>query len=49
MCEFGAMADDLNAMVDGLLACGVDTVALESTRVCGIPVCEVLCQGGMAP
>jgi len=25
--EFGAMTDDLNAMADWLLACGVDTVA----------------------
>jgi hypothetical protein len=29
--EFGAMTDDLNVMADWLLACGVDTVALEST------------------
>ena len=32
--EFGTMTDDLNAMADWLLACGVDTVALESTGVC---------------
>jgi hypothetical protein len=31
--EFGAMTDDLNAMADWLLSCGVDTVALESTGV----------------
>lgn len=31
--EFGAMTDDLNAMADWLLACGVVTVALESTGV----------------
>src|SRR5258707_6028083 len=31
--EFGTMTDDLNAMADWLLACGVDTVALESTGV----------------
>jgi transposase len=31
--EFGAMTDDLNALADWLLACGVDTVALESTGV----------------
>jgi hypothetical protein len=36
--EFGAMTDDLNAMADWLLACGVDTVALESTGVYWIPV-----------
>ena len=31
--EFGAMTDDLHAMADWLLSCGVDTVALESTGV----------------
>ena len=29
-------------MADLLIACGVDTVALESTGVYWIPVCEVL-------
>jgi transposase len=45
--EFGAMTDDLNAMADWLLACGVDTVALESTGVFWIPVYEVLEQRGL--
>ena len=27
--EFGAMTDDLNALAEWLLACGVDSVALE--------------------
>jgi transposase len=45
--EFGAMTDDLNAMADWLLACGVDTVALESTGVYWIPVYEVLEQHGL--
>ncbi len=45
--EFGAMTDDLNAMADWLLACGVDTVALESTGVYWIPVFEVLEQHGL--
>lgn len=45
--EFGAMTDDLNAMADWLLACGVDTVALESTGVYWIPVHEVLEQRGL--
>ena len=31
--EFGAMTADLNALADWLLACGVDTVAQESTGV----------------
>ena len=45
--EFGAMTDDLNAMADWLLACGVDTVALKSTGVYWIPVHEVLEQRGL--
>jgi transposase len=45
--EFGAMTDDLNEMADWLLACGVDTVALESTGVYWIPVYEVLEQRGL--
>ena len=45
--EFGAMTDDLNAMAKWLLACGVDTVALESTGVYWIPVFEVLEQHGL--
>ena len=46
--EFGPMTDDLNAMADWLLACGVDTVALESTGVYWIPVYEVLEQRGLS-
>ncbi len=46
--EFGAMTDDLNALADWLLACGVDTVALESTGVYWIPVYEVLEQRGLS-
>lgn len=45
--EFGAMTDDLNAMADWLIACGVDTVALESTGVYWIPAYEVLEQRGL--
>src|SRR6202049_1097725 len=45
--EFGAMTDDLNALADWLLACGVDTGALESTGVYWIPVFEVLEQRGL--
>ena len=30
--EFGAMTDDLNALANWLIQCGVDTVALESTE-----------------
>lgn len=45
--EFGAMTDDLSALADWLLACGVDTVALESTGVYWIPVYEMLEQRGL--
>src|SRR6202012_6008863 len=45
--EFGTMTDDLHEMADWLLACGVDTVALESTGVFWIPVYEVLEQRGL--
>jgi len=47
--EFGVMTDDLNAMADWLLACGVDTVVLESTGVYWIPVYELLEQRGLKP
>ena len=46
--EFGPMTDDLNAMADWLIACGVDTVALECTGVYWIPVYEVLEQRGLS-
>ena len=45
--EFGAMTDDLNAMADWLIECGVDTVALESTGVYWIALYEVLEQRGL--
>lgn len=45
--EFGSMTDDLHAVADWLLACGVDTVALESTGVYWIPIYEVLEQRGL--
>ena len=45
--EFGTMTDDLHAMADWRLACGVDTVALESTGVYWIPVYEVLERRGL--
>lgn len=45
--EFGAMTNDLHALADWLIACGVDTVALESTGVFWIPVYEILEQRGL--
>ena len=40
--EFQSFTEDLHAMADWLKACGVDTVAMESTGVYWIPVFEVL-------
>ena len=45
--ECGPMTDDLNALADWLIRCGVDTVALESTGVYWIPLYEVLEQRGL--
>lgn len=45
--EFGAMTDDLSALADWLLGCGVDVVALESTGVYWIPIYEVLERRGL--
>jgi transposase len=39
---FGPFTPDLHALADWLLACGVDTVAMESTGVYWIPLFEVL-------
>jgi transposase len=46
--EFGVMTADLHALADWLLACGIDTVGLESTGVYWIPVYEVLESRGLA-
>jgi transposase len=40
--EFPAFTVDLNALADWLKACGVDTVAMESTGVYWIPLFELL-------
>lgn len=45
--EFGVMTDDLHALANWLLACGVDAIALESTGVYWIPVYEVLESHGL--
>jgi transposase len=39
---FGTFTPDLHQLADWFVACGVDTVALESTGVFGIPVFELL-------
>jgi len=40
--EFTSFTDDLHRMADWLLACGVSTVAMESTGIYWIPVFEIL-------
>ena len=40
--EFSSFTDDLHLMADWLVACGVTTVAMESTGVYWIPVFELL-------
>ena len=40
--KFGTFTPDLEALADWLAACGVDTVAMESTGVYWIPVYEIL-------
>ena len=40
--EFASFTVDLNALADWLTACGVDTVAMESTGVYWIPLFELL-------
>lgn len=44
---FGPMTGDLHVMADWLIACGVDTVVLESTGVYWIPMFEVLERRGL--
>lgn len=40
--KFGTFTPDLQALANWLIACGVDTVAMESTGVYWIPVYEIL-------
>jgi transposase len=46
--EFASFTADLNALADWLAACGVDTVAMESTGVYWIPLFELLESRGFA-
>ena len=45
--SFGPMTGDLHALADWLVACGIDTVVLESTGVYWIPLFEILEQRGL--
>ena len=44
---FATFTDDLHALRDWLLACGVTTVALESTGVYWIPLFQILAAAGL--
>jgi len=46
---FRTFTPDLAALVAWLLACGIDTVALESTGVYWVPIYELLEQHGIVP
>jgi len=45
--RFGAFTADLRAMADWLKACGIETVAMESTSVYWIPACQILEKRGI--
>jgi transposase len=45
--SFGCLTPDLQALAQWLQACGIDTVALESTGVYWIPVAQVLEENGI--
>lgn len=42
VCQFGTCTQDLHELADWLAACGVRTVAMESTGVYWIPIYEIL-------
>ena len=46
---FATFTPDLHALVAWLLACGIDTVVMESTGVFWIPIYELLEQTGITP
>jgi len=46
---FATFTSDLHALVAWLLACGIDTVAMESTGVFWIPIYELLEAAGITP
>lgn len=45
--EFSTFTDDLRRMADWLIACGITTVAMESTGIYWIPVFEILESAGL--
>lgn len=46
---FETFTPDLQTLVAWLVACGIDTIAMESTGVYWIPIYELLEQAGMTP
>jgi len=46
--EFKSFTEDLERLVDWLIACGIDTVAMESTGVYWIPLFELLESRGLS-
>ena len=46
---FRTFTPDLHALVDWLVACGIDTVVMEATGVFWIPIYELLEQHGITP
>jgi transposase len=46
---FQTFTDDLHALVSWLLACGIDTVAMQSTGVFWMPIYELLEAAGIVP
>src|SRR6516162_10827180 len=46
--RFGTFTTDLHRLVDWFAECGVETVAMESTSVYWIPICELLDARGFA-
>lgn len=46
---FATFTSDLHVLVDWLVQCGIDTVAMESTGIYWVPVFELLEQQGITP
>ena len=47
--EFGTFTEDLHALADWLLACGITHVAIEATGVYWVPLYEILEERGLKP
>jgi len=47
--SFGTFTEDLHALANWLISCGVKTVAIEATGVYWVPLYEILEERGLAP